>query len=43
MTEKPIKEECIKCGQEGVKKDMLKTVEDYTCEECLKEVQKDGE
>lgn len=29
--------ECKQCGQEGVKQDMLRTVEGYTCEECMKE------
>lgn len=35
--------ECTQCGQEGVKQDMLETIEGYTCEECMKEVQHDGE
>ncbi len=29
--------ECTQCGQEGVKQDMLETIEGYTCEDCIKE------
>lgn len=29
--------ECTQCGQEGIKEDMLQTVEGYTCEDCMKE------
>ena len=29
--------ECKKCGHEGIRKDMLKTIDGYICEDCLKE------
>ena len=28
---------CEKCGREGIKKDMLKTIDGYICEDCIKE------
>lgn len=28
---------CEKCGHEGIKKDMLKTIDGYICEDCVKE------
>lgn len=34
--------ECKQCGQEGVKQDMLETIEGYTCEECMKEQNTNG-
>lgn len=28
---------CAKCGHEGIKKDILKTIDGYICENCIKE------
>ena len=34
--------ECKQCGKEGVKQDMLETIDGYTCEECMKEQNTNG-